>query len=242
MDCFQSALIRFKSELLDQQLQQVLQARPHSGAADRQVQLAQLAAVVRVVPGQQRGDRAALGVDVPMAARRSVHVAVEVEAQKRKAVDPQLELGLGHSWIPVGRVRDEPDQDEQLGDLATLVQQRNCLGLPRLRRTQLDGEGETRRRDCDLAQFPRPADGALPAAEPGTVRRLTKGRHHGHGCMSRKGRGLIDMAKHGDKSTDNGQGNYDPTKSKDVKDAGGGRHSSEDKGDRDAKGDDEGKK
>jgi hypothetical protein len=41
------------------------------------------------------------------------------------------------------------------------------------------------------------------------------------------------MVKHGDKSTDNGQGNYDPAKSKDVKDAGGGRHSSEDKGDQD---------
>ena len=50
------------------------------------------------------------------------------------------------------------------------------------------------------------------------------------------------MAKHGDKSTDNGQGNYDPTKSKDVKDAGGGRHSSEDKGDRDDKGDEKDKK
>jgi hypothetical protein len=51
-----------------------------------------------------------------MTARRRVHVAVEVEAQKRKAVDPQLKLGLGHGWVPVGRVRDEPDQDEQLGD------------------------------------------------------------------------------------------------------------------------------
>jgi hypothetical protein len=78
-----------------------------------------------------------------MTARRRVHVAVEVEAQKRKAVDPQLKLGLGHGWVPVGRVRDEPDQDEQLGDLAALVQQRNCFGLPRLCRTQLDGEGET---------------------------------------------------------------------------------------------------
>jgi hypothetical protein len=44
------------------------------------------------------------------------------------------------------------------------------------------------------------------------------------------------MVKHGDKSTDNGQGNYDPTKSKDVQDAGGGRHSSEDKGDQDDQG------
>ncbi len=48
------------------------------------------------------------------------------------------------------------------------------------------------------------------------------------------------MVKHGDKSTDNGQGNYDPTKSKDVKDAGSGRHSSEDKGDRDDQGHEEG--
>jgi hypothetical protein len=48
------------------------------------------------------------------------------------------------------------------------------------------------------------------------------------------------MAKHGDKSTDNGQGNYDPTKSKDVKDAGGGRHSSEDTGDQDDQGNEEG--
>jgi hypothetical protein len=49
------------------------------------------------------------------------------------------------------------------------------------------------------------------------------------------------MAKHDDKSTDNGQGNYDPTKSKDVTDAGGGRHSSEDKGDGDDQADEEGK-
>ena len=50
------------------------------------------------------------------------------------------------------------------------------------------------------------------------------------------------MAKHGDKSTDNGRGNYDPTKSKDVKDAGGGRHSSEDKSDRNDQGDEKDKK
>jgi hypothetical protein len=49
------------------------------------------------------------------------------------------------------------------------------------------------------------------------------------------------MAKHGDKSTDNGQGNYDPTKSKNVEDAGGGRHSSEDKDERDDQGDEKGK-
>jgi hypothetical protein len=40
------------------------------------------------------------------------------------------------------------------------------------------------------------------------------------------------MVKHADKSADNGQGNYDSAKSNDVQDAGGGRHSSEDKGDR----------
>jgi hypothetical protein len=45
------------------------------------------------------------------------------------------------------------------------------------------------------------------------------------------------MVKHGDKSTDNGQGNYDPTKSKD---AGGGRHSSQDKGDQDDQGHEQG--
>jgi hypothetical protein len=41
------------------------------------------------------------------------------------------------------------------------------------------------------------------------------------------------MARHADKSTGDGQVNYDPTRSKDVREAGGGRHSSEDKGDQD---------
>jgi hypothetical protein len=60
--------------------------------------------------------------------------------------------------------------------------------------------------------------------------------------VTAQGRGLIDMAKHGDKSIDNGQGNYDPTKSKEVKDAGGGRHSSEDEVDRKDQGDEKDKK
>jgi hypothetical protein len=41
------------------------------------------------------------------------------------------------------------------------------------------------------------------------------------------------MARHAAKSTGNGQGNYDPARSKDVREAGGGRHSGEDKGDQD---------
>jgi hypothetical protein len=44
------------------------------------------------------------------------------------------------------------------------------------------------------------------------------------------------MARHADKSTGNGQGNYDPARSKDVRETGGGRHSSEDKGDQDDQG------
>jgi hypothetical protein len=44
------------------------------------------------------------------------------------------------------------------------------------------------------------------------------------------------MARHADKSTGNGQGNYDPARSKDVREAGGGRHSSQDKGDQDDQG------
>jgi hypothetical protein len=44
------------------------------------------------------------------------------------------------------------------------------------------------------------------------------------------------MVRHADKSTGNGQGNYDPARSKDVQEAGGGRHSSEDKGDQDDQG------
>ncbi len=39
------------------------------------------------------------------------------------------------------------------------------------------------------------------------------------------------MGKHENKSTGNGQGDFDPSRSKDVQDAGGGRHSEEDKGD-----------
>lgn len=104
---------RVKPELFNEQLEQILQARPHPGATDGQVQLAQVAAVVRVVPRQQVSDRATLGVDVPMAARRGVHVAVEVQAQQRVTVDPELELRLVHGWVSVGGVRNEPDQDEQ---------------------------------------------------------------------------------------------------------------------------------
>jgi hypothetical protein len=44
------------------------------------------------------------------------------------------------------------------------------------------------------------------------------------------------MAKHADKSTGDGRVHYDPAKSKDVREAGGGRHSSEDKGDPDEQG------
>jgi len=39
------------------------------------------------------------------------------------------------------------------------------------------------------------------------------------------------MGKHEDKSSGNGQGNFDLSATKDVQDAGGGRHSGEDKGD-----------
>jgi hypothetical protein len=44
---------------------------------------------------------------------------------------------------------------------------------------------------------------------------------------------LITMAKHGDPASDNGRPantTYDHSKTKDVSDAGGGRHSGEDKG------------
>ncbi|MFN2496336.1 MAG: hypothetical protein ABR608_10595 [Pseudonocardiaceae bacterium] len=41
------------------------------------------------------------------------------------------------------------------------------------------------------------------------------------------------MGKHDDKSTGNGQGNLDLSKTKDVRDAGSGRHSDEDQGDQD---------
>ncbi|MGH3575167.1 MAG: hypothetical protein ACRDUW_25685 [Pseudonocardiaceae bacterium] len=75
---------------------------------------------------------------------------------------------------------------------------------------------------------------ALTIDQSATMGRVV-GRYHPRG-------GLIEMVKHGDKSTDNGQGNYDPAKSKDVKDAGGGRHSSEDKGDKDNQDPDKGDK
>lgn len=41
------------------------------------------------------------------------------------------------------------------------------------------------------------------------------------------------MSKHQDKSTGDGQGNFDPSRTKDVQEAGGGRHSGEDRGDED---------
>lgn len=48
------------------------------------------------------------------------------------------------------------------------------------------------------------------------------------------------MARHADKSTGNGQGNYDPARSKDVQEAGSGRHSSKDKDDQDREDDEDG--
>jgi hypothetical protein len=45
------------------------------------------------------------------------------------------------------------------------------------------------------------------------------------------------MGKHENKNTGDGQGNFDPSKTKDVQDAGGGRHSGEDKGDQGGQGD-----
>jgi hypothetical protein len=55
---------------------------------------------------------------------------------------------------------------------------------------------------------------------------------------------LITMAKHGDPASDNGRPantTYDHSKTKDVSDAGGGRHSGEDKGGQDS-GEDQGGK
>jgi hypothetical protein len=53
---------------------------------------------------------------------------------------------------------------------------------------------------------------------------------------------LITMAKHGDPASENGRPPnrpYDHSKTKDIEDAGGGRHSGEDKGSKD-RGEDEG--
>ena len=41
----------------------------------------------------------------------------------------------------------------------------------------------------------------------------------------------INMGRHDNKITENGRGNLDISKTKDVREAGGGRHSDEDKGD-----------
>ncbi|MBV8542322.1 MAG: hypothetical protein JO063_07395 [Pseudonocardiales bacterium] len=46
------------------------------------------------------------------------------------------------------------------------------------------------------------------------------------------------MGKHESKSAVDGQGELDPAKTKDAQEAGGGRHSAEDKGDEDGKDDD----
>lgn len=46
------------------------------------------------------------------------------------------------------------------------------------------------------------------------------------------------MGKHDNKSTGDGQGKFDPTRTKKVEDADGGRHSGEDKGGKDDKDDD----
>ncbi len=45
------------------------------------------------------------------------------------------------------------------------------------------------------------------------------------------------MAKHEDKSSGNGQGKFDPSKTKDVQETGGGRHRDQDKGDQGGHGD-----
>ncbi|WP_410646509.1 NYN domain-containing protein [Amycolatopsis sp. cmx-4-54] len=49
-------------------------------------------------------------------------------------------------------------------------------------------------------------------------------------ASGRHGEEQVGMAKHEDKTEGDGQGTYDPAKTKDVGDAGGGRHDSEDKG------------
>jgi hypothetical protein len=48
--------------------------------------------------------------------------------------------------------------------------------------------------------------------------------------------GLIEMAKHADKSTGNGQGDFGLSKIKNMREAGGGKHSSEDRVDQDDQG------
>ena len=56
------------------------------------------------------------------------------------------------------------------------------------------------------------------------------------GCsqqIDREGRTLITVAQHRDPASDNGRPanrTYDHSKTKDISDAGGGRHSSEDRG------------
>jgi hypothetical protein len=51
----------------------------------------------------------------------------------------------------------------------------------------------------------------------------------GHHIFTREG--LINMGRHDNKITENGQGKLDLSRTKDVRDASGGRHSDEDKGD-----------
>jgi hypothetical protein len=46
-------------------------------------------------------------------------------------------------------------------------------------------------------------------------------------------KGSINMGKHENKITRNGQGTLDISRTKDVRDASGGKHSDEDKGDQD---------
>jgi hypothetical protein len=48
------------------------------------------------------------------------------------------------------------------------------------------------------------------------------------------------MGKHESKITGNGQGEFDLSKTKDVREAGGGQHSAEDRGDIDDKGESDG--
>jgi hypothetical protein len=50
------------------------------------------------------------------------------------------------------------------------------------------------------------------------------------GVANTIGEALIDMGKHDNKSTVDGQGDLDLSKTKDVREAGGVRHSDEDKG------------
>lgn len=131
LDHIERTVLSVEAEVDYQELKDVLKTRTHASTANREVDVGYLAGVPRSVAKQELAHRRPFGVDVPMAARSTVHRLVEVQTEQGKSVlDPHNERGFRHRWIPVHRVGDQADVDQQLSSLPSLGEERN--GLRRL--------------------------------------------------------------------------------------------------------------